>query len=836
MCGEAGIGSWPTNDERPGFCKSLVFANFCQLLQANDNLSGGGNSVKIGPMTDQTHLSGEFPVRILIVDDHPTTATTLARAVAQLGSKVEVFSATSGREALERVQGSAADILITDMIMPEMNGLELVEKLQEHPGGKPAHVILITAYDVPGLKESSRRMKVDEIIVKPVRPERICQIVGNFLEDWSRAKPPAKEKASQKSFKILIADDRPDNVTLLSRYIENEGYEYITASDGVEALERVREHLPDLVLLDINMPKKDGFAVLEEIRADPALQHIPVIILTAARIDPADVQSGFNLGADDYVLKPFDRRELMARIRTKLRVKETEDVMRRRNRELSLLPEIGKELSARLDIDELADVVLRRMVETLGALMGHIVILHPSISIQKTHNAASSSSPTDFPTLDGFMPEISESRESLLIEDVQKEPRWPSNPDDPTRSAVIVPMFGRHQLIGLLALAHEQAQYFQMEHLLLLQAIASQAAIALENARLYSDVAQEQKKLAAVLQSAADAILMFDAEGQLALLNPAARKLFTDYESKIGLELPSGHGYDELITLMEHAQMTQSTLTEDVIWPDGRAFAAQVTPIDAGGHVTVLHDVTRFKSLEQLKNEFIATASHDLKNPITAISGFSKLMEHAGPLNEQQTEFVERIQSAAHTMNELVSSMLELAQFDLGVELKHKEVELVSLLNEIEAEFQPQAQAKKLKLTWKKSRTPIHVSGDPLKLRQMLSNLVSNAIKYTPEGGSVSLSMKAEEDMVVTRVQDTGYGIPAADLPFVFDRFYRIRSGKNAEVEGNGLGLAIVKSVVEQHGGNVSVESEPEKGSCFSLSLPLAKIMEKKKADAIFQL
>ena len=120
----------------------------------------------------------------------------------------------------------------------------------------------------------------------------------------------------------------------------------------METLDKVRDELPDLVLLDVNMPKKDGFTVLGEIRADPAVAHIPVIILTAARLNPSDVQSGFNLGADDYVTKPFDRHELMARIRTKLRVKEAEDVIRRRNRELNLLPEIGKELSARTDIKD----------------------------------------------------------------------------------------------------------------------------------------------------------------------------------------------------------------------------------------------------------------------------------------------------------------------------------------------------------------------------------------------------------------------------------------------------------------------------------------------------
>lgn len=258
-------------------------------------------------------------MRVLIVDDHPNTATMLARAVAQLGKQVEARSATSGREALKVADDFAADLLITDMIMPEMNGLELAEKLQNHPGGRPAHVILITAYDVPGLKETARRAKVDEILLKPVRPERICQIVENLLGEWNRSRPAAAQQAAGRPHRILVADDRPDNVTLLSRYLENEGYEYIAAADGVEALEQARRSHPDLVLLDVNMPKKDGFAVLEEMRADADLRHIPVIILTAARIDPSDVQAGFHLGADDYVTKPFHIEEVLARVRALIR-------------------------------------------------------------------------------------------------------------------------------------------------------------------------------------------------------------------------------------------------------------------------------------------------------------------------------------------------------------------------------------------------------------------------------------------------------------------------------------------------------------------------------------
>ncbi|MDL1920480.1 response regulator, partial [Chloroflexi bacterium CFX5] len=276
-------------------------------------------------------------VRILVVDDHPNTATTLARALAQIGPGVDVVSAVSGMDALAKVKDKGVDILFTDMIMPEMTGLELIEKMQNHPGGKPSYSYLITAYDVPGLKVTAQRLKVNDVIIKPVRPERICQIATRAIGEMTQASSPAGGKQpGKRKFKILVADDVLDNVTLLTRYLEYEGYDQIAAHDGQAALNKARDEMPDLILLDVNMPNKDGFTVLEEIRSDPAVAHIPVIILTAARLDPSDVQSGLNLGADDYVTKPFDRHELMARIRTKLRVKEAEDRIRRRNRELNL--------------------------------------------------------------------------------------------------------------------------------------------------------------------------------------------------------------------------------------------------------------------------------------------------------------------------------------------------------------------------------------------------------------------------------------------------------------------------------------------------------------------
>lgn len=126
-------------------------------------------------------------VRILVVDDHPNTATTLARALAQIGPTVDVVSAVSGTDALEKVKNVGVDILFTDMIMPEMTGLELIEKMQNHPGGKPAYAYLITAYDVPGLKVTAQRLKVNDVIIKPVRPEKICQIATHAIDEMKHA-------------------------------------------------------------------------------------------------------------------------------------------------------------------------------------------------------------------------------------------------------------------------------------------------------------------------------------------------------------------------------------------------------------------------------------------------------------------------------------------------------------------------------------------------------------------------------------------------------------------------------------------------------------------------
>jgi len=265
----------------------------------------------------QVSSSDDARAKVLVVDDHPNAANTLARVISQLGPHVEVIPVTSGLEALQHLEDGTVDVLITDMHMPGMTGLELIEKFQKHPSGEPAFSFLLTAHHIPGLQIEARRLNVSEVLFKPVHPLRISRFVRQALEEMERCKPRGERKPKN-LFKILIADDEPDDLELLSRYLQSEGYAYITAKGSLETLDQIHTELPDLVLLDIDMLSRDGFSVLKELRTKPATQHIPVIIVSAAWLDPPEIQYCRKLGVEDYFTKPIDRRELFSCIRTKL--------------------------------------------------------------------------------------------------------------------------------------------------------------------------------------------------------------------------------------------------------------------------------------------------------------------------------------------------------------------------------------------------------------------------------------------------------------------------------------------------------------------------------------
>jgi len=240
------------------------------------------------------------------------------------------------------------------------------------------------------------------------------------------------------------------------------------------------------------------------------------------------------------------------------------------------------------------------------------------------------------------------------------------------------------------------------------------------------------------------------------------------------------------------------------------------------GKVCILRDITHFKELEQLKSDFVATVSHDLRSPLTLMRGYATMLQMVGDLNEQQKGYVRKIVSGVENMSRLVSNLLDLGRIDAGIGLQIEKVSLNAIVEDVMNSLQLQATQKDIHLqteiigTEKKQ----DVEGDRALIQQAMYNLVENAIKYTSVGGQVKVKLITRANSVLIEVHDTGIGIAPLDLPHLFEKFYRSGRREAYQQRGTGLGLAIVKSIAERHGGRVWVDSQLGKGSVFSMDLP----------------
>ncbi|HEY1015331.1 MAG TPA: HAMP domain-containing sensor histidine kinase, partial [Herpetosiphonaceae bacterium] len=244
-------------------------------------------------------------------------------------------------------------------------------------------------------------------------------------------------------------------------------------------------------------------------------------------------------------------------------------------------------------------------------------------------------------------------------------------------------------------------------------------------------------------------------------------------------------------------------------------------PAGNGGQVVVLQDITHFKELDALKSRFVSTVSHDLKSPLTAIQGYAQLVAdgHLGPISDPQRDALQAVIRNSASMTMLISDLLDLGKLEAGIGINPQLCDLSVLVREVVDEMQIRAKLQKLQL---QQKLPVRLPlvADPARVRQVLANLVSNAIKYTPSGGQIHVVAYARNGNVNIAVKDSGLGIPDDALPHIFDRFYRVKRDSDSKVEGTGLGLAIVKSIIEEHGGQINVTSKVGAGSTFLVSLP----------------
>jgi two-component system phosphate regulon sensor histidine kinase PhoR len=346
---------------------------------------------------------------------------------------------------------------------------------------------------------------------------------------------------------------------------------------------------------------------------------------------------------------------------------------------------------------------------------------------------------------------------------------------------------------------------------------------------------QDRQQLRAVLSGMAEGVIAIDARRRLLFANASADRLF-------GLDGASvGRLVQELIRSPQVQEAIESTLAgpepyqgeitlvsrEVLLRVHARVLAVHGTPLPGSpppGAVLVFHDVTELRRLERMRQDFVANVSHELKTPLASIKAYTEtLLGWALHDENVNVRFLHRIEEQADRLNQLILDLLSLARLESGQEVyEHGPLVLAPVISSCIEAHRGRAESKNLVFHSELSAIDdaMLVRADEEAIRQILDNLIDNAIKYTPEGGSVRLSSRVTDEGIAIEVADTGIGIPRDDLPRVFERFYRVDKARSRELGGTGLGLAIVKHLVQSIGGQITVNSRVGVGSQFTVTLP----------------
>lgn len=326
-----------------------------------------------------------------------------------------------------------------------------------------------------------------------------------------------------------------------------------------------------------------------------------------------------------------------------------------------------------------------------------------------------------------------------------------------------------------------------------------------------------------LLDSISDAVIGVDQDQRIVFFNGAAENMF-----EIGAEDALGQALSEIPSTRLLARIAQrtpgsgsSTVFDKVILPSGNVCRTKLVADDQGVRFIILEEFATADDSKGWLTFLVDESVHDMKNRITSIKGSVDLINEIGNLNMFQNDAVKRALHGLETAYGQATELMDMVWLASGDELNLCEVDLNELARRVVTQRKSYAQLQNVELKLELAHDVCNIEGDARRLEGAINNLIGNAIKYSPDGGPVSLGVYSENGSAYVRVQDWGIGIDPEHLPHVFDRFYRVRSPETRGIEGTGLGLSIVKEVVAKHGGSVSVTSALGEGSTFEVSLPL---------------
>jgi two-component system, OmpR family, phosphate regulon sensor histidine kinase PhoR len=340
----------------------------------------------------------------------------------------------------------------------------------------------------------------------------------------------------------------------------------------------------------------------------------------------------------------------------------------------------------------------------------------------------------------------------------------------------------------------------------------------------------QQDRLSALIENMGAGLVLIDSRGYINLINKGFIDIFhvnpTDYLNKLYYEVID---YEEICHLVAEVFRTEKKVSKQLLVPlliERRYFVVYGVPIIGTNNVwkgvlLVFHDITEIKKLEQMRKDFVANVSHELKTPVTSIKGFTETLMDGAMNNKETLEaFLSIILKESDRLQTLIQDLLELSKIEQqGFKINIQEIDLYVLLKEVITILARKAQAKNIKLELYCKQNQVFINGDLDRLKQVFINLIANAITYTPPEGDVKVILLEHGENVRIHVKDSGVGISKEEIPRIFERFYRVDRDRSRNSGGTGLGLAIVKHLVEAHHGNISVRSKLCEGSEFIIEL-----------------
>jgi PAS domain S-box-containing protein len=650
---------------------------------------------------------------------------------------------------------------------------------------------------------------------------------------------------------LLVVDDDRIILDLLKRTF-SPLYEVHAAGSGEEALAIIKQHPIDLLITDQKMPGMTGLDLIAEARR--LLEHELQAILLTAYTEPEDLIAAINEGrVYRYVTKPWNTADLVITVKNALEAvvlrRERDGLLGRLERRLdamTVMVEIAQAAAGVKEHAALIELVTRALPQMIGFDIAASLVVapgrgRPGPAAMHLHCGGAADESMLLMARDRVLEIYSQligaeglaiDQDELLVNISGARVRTDGRSDRPeVRASLHLPIVApgtNGGVLGLLYVASLKPGAFTEDDERNLEVLATQTAELLR--RMWARQLDEQRKMELMVESMADGVIMTDHNGEVVLINPAARRMLgIDQQGSADVDatyLKDTLGFYPFDLVRSHAR---EPVREEV--KIGEHFLHSiVSPVaDAAGTVMgtviVLRDITERKALDQRKEEFVSIVSHELRTPLTSISGALDIVlkQYVGGLNDKQARYIEMARDSCGKLNAIVDDLLDVAKVERGkFTMKMGALDLVQLTREAIERFRPTGDQKQIVLTVQAAEE-VRIVGDADRLTQVLNNLLSNAVKFTPEKGRIVAEVFGPETSrthVGVTVWNNGISISETDRERVFDKFEQIQSSSTRKVGGTGLGLAISRGIVEAHGGHIWVEDANE-GTRFVAVLPV---------------